>query len=195
MIENHKQKPIFLSGKKVNLRPFSKTDIPLITKWINDPEVREFIAQTFPKTEKDEEDWFNKLGSDQKNVVLGIETKNSILIGIMGIHRINWIDRTAITGAVIGEKEYWNKGYGTDAKMILLEYAFNTLNLRRISSSVIAYNKRSLHYSLHCGYKIEGKKRKHIFKKGKFRDLIELGLFREEWLTIWKNYKKANKIK
>jgi RimJ/RimL family protein N-acetyltransferase len=189
------QKPIFLLGRRVNLRPFSKDDIPALTRWINDPEVREFVSSTFPQTEKQEEEWFNKLGSDDKNIVLGIETKEGMLIGIMGIHRIEWVSRVATTGAIIGEKDYWGQGYGTDAKMILLDYAFNSLNLRRICSGVLAYNQRSLRYSLHCGYKIEGRKRKHFFKKGKYWDLIELGLLREEWLPIWKKYKKTGKVR
>lgn len=189
------KKVVFLSGRKVNLRPFARTDIPLLTQWINDPQVREFVLGTFPQTEKQEEEWFNKLGSDDKNVVLGIETKEGVLIGTMGIHSIRWTDRVATTGAIIGEKEYWGKGYGTDAKMILLDYAFNTLNLRKICSNVISFNKRSLHYSLHCGYKIEGKRRKQVFKKGVYWDLIELGVFREEWLPIWKKYKKTGKVR
>jgi len=175
-------RPIFLSGRKVNLRPFLKADIPTLTRWVNDPEVREFVSATLPQTEKQEEDWFNKLGSDEKNIVLGIETKEGILIGSMGIHRIEWRDRVCTTGALIGEKEYWGKGYGTDAKMILLDYIFNTLNLRRVCSAVIAYNKRSLHYSLHCGYKIEGRKREHIFKRGKY------------WTLIWRKYKRTGKV-
>lgn len=189
------QKPIFLVGKRVVLRPFSKADIPTLTRWINDPEVREFLTATIPQTEKQEEEWFNKLGSDDKNIVLGIETKEGVLIGSMGIHNINWKDRVCVTGALIGEKEYWGKGYGTDAKMILLDYIFNTLNLRKVCSGTIAYNKRSLRYSLHCGYKIEGRRRKLIFKKGRYWDVIELGLFREEWSPIWKKYKETGKIR
>ena len=189
------QKLIFLVGKKVNLRPFSRGDIPLITRWINDPGVREFVSIALPQTEKQEEEWFNKLGSDDKNIVLGIETKDGILIGIMGIHQINWRDRVCTTGAIIGEKKYWGKGYGTDAKMILLDYIFNLLNLHKVCSAVIAYNKRSLNYSLHCGYRIEGRRRGHIFKKGRYWDLIELGLFKEEWLPIWRKYHGTGKIK
>lgn len=188
-------KPIFLVGKNINLRPFSRDDIPTLTRWINDPEVRVFLTATLPQTEKQEEEWFNKLGSDDKNIVLAIETKEGRLIGSMGIHGINWRDRVATTGALIGEKDYWGKGYGTDAKMVLLHYAFNTLNLHKICSAVIVYNKRSLQYSLHCGYRIEGKRRKHIFKKGKYWDLIELGLSREEWLPIWRRYKRTGKIR
>ena len=189
------QGPIFLVGRKVNLRPLARTDIPALLCWVNDPEVRQFILATFPFMEEQEEDWFKKLASDEKNFVLGIETKDGVLIGDIGVHQINWKDRTCTTGALIGEKEYWGKGYGTDAKMLLLDYIFNTLNLRKVCSGVIAYNKRSLHYSLHCGYKIEGRRRKHHFKKGRYWDLIELGLFKEEWLPIWKRYKKTGRVR
>ncbi len=194
MSENSK-KTVFLVGRMVNLRPFTESDIPTLTRWINDPEVREFVTAILPQTEKQEEEWFNKLGADDKNIVLGIETKDGTLIGSIGIHEINWQDRVCITGAIIGEKEYWGKGYGTDAKMILLDYIFNTLNLHKACSATLAYNKRSLHYSLHCGYKIEGTKRKHIFKKGRYWDLIELGLLKKEWLPIWRKYKKTGKVR
>jgi RimJ/RimL family protein N-acetyltransferase len=190
------KKPIFLVGKKVNLRPFSSDDISTLTRWMNDPEVREYISAILPQTEKQEEEWFNKLGKDDGNIILGIETKDGVLIGSMGIHGIKWKgDRICTTGALIGEKEYWGKGYGTDAKMVLLNYIFNELNLRKVCSAVISYNRRSLRYSLHCGYQIEGRRRKQIFKKGRFWDLIELGLFKNEWLLIWKRYSQTGKIK
>ena len=63
---------VFLTGKTVNLRPLAKTDVPTITRWINDPEVRDFITVVFPQTEKQEEEWFNKLGSKDTDVILGI---------------------------------------------------------------------------------------------------------------------------
>jgi RimJ/RimL family protein N-acetyltransferase len=141
-------------------------------------------------TNKNKEKDLNK-----KNIIINIKTKNNILIKTIKIHNINWIDRNGTTGALIGEKEYWNRGFGTDAKMILLEYAFNTLNLRKICSDVISYNKRSLHYSLHCGYRIEGRRRKHVWRNGKFCDLIQLALFKEDWLPIWKKHQKTGKIR
>jgi RimJ/RimL family protein N-acetyltransferase len=190
-----KSKVVFLKGRKVNLRPFSKEDIPTITRWINDPETRKFVTMTFPQTEKQEEEWYNKLSSDDKNIVLGIETKDGKLIGIMGLHGINWVFRTGTTGAIIGEKSYRGKGYGTDAKMQFLNYAFNTLNLHKICSSVLAFNKRSLQYSRNCGYKKEGHKKRHVFKNGKYWSLIELGVFKENWLPKWKKYQRTVKAR
>jgi RimJ/RimL family protein N-acetyltransferase len=179
---------VFLRGKKTVIRPLSKNDAPTITRWINDTEVTQYLLAYLPMSEKDEEEWLDSLAKKkQTDIVLGIEADGKF-IGVMGIHGISWKDRTAKTGALIGEKEYWGKGYGTDAKMALLKYAFDTLNLRKICSSVIRYNKRSLRYSLHCGYKIEGTKKKQIFRKGRYHDEIILALFRKDWLPYWKKY-------
>lgn len=186
---------VFLSGKKTNLRPVSREDIPKLLVWINDPEVRQFVSSVVPTTQKFEEDWVDGLCKDKNNVVLVIETKDGVALGLMGLHRIDWVDRVATTGALIGEKEYWGKGFGGDAKMALLDYAFNTLNLHRINSDVIAFNERSLNYSLRCGYKIEGTKRQAMFRHGKYWDRIELGLLREEWIPIWEKYNETGSLK
>ncbi|MEK7519824.1 MAG: GNAT family protein [Patescibacteria group bacterium] len=189
------QKPIFLAGKKVDLRPLAKADIPRMTCWVNDPEVREFVILTLPTTEEQEEEWFRKLATRENDALLAIDTKDGTHIGNIGIHNIVWKDRIATTGTIIGEKEYWGKGYGTDAKMLVLDYAFNTLNLHKICSAVFDFNERSLQYSLHCGYKVEGTRRKHVFKKGRYCDLIELGVFKEEWLPVWKRYQKTGRVR
>ncbi len=186
---------VFLSGNKTNLRPVSRVDIPRMLRWVNDPDVRQFVSSSFPITQKSEEEWVDSLGKNKNDVVLIIETKSGEAIGTMGLHNINWIDRVATTGAMIGEKQYWGQGYGVDAKMALLDYAFNTLNLHRVNSDVYEFNERSTKYSLRCGYKIEGRRRKALFRKGQYWDKIELGLLREEWLPLWEHYQKTGLLK
>ncbi|MDE2037908.1 MAG: GNAT family N-acetyltransferase [Patescibacteria group bacterium] len=183
--------PVFLRGRKTILRPLSESDLPLCQKWINDPEVRVFIKNIFPMTMGAEREWLeSRSKKNDKDIILIIEVKGRP-IGSMGIHGIDWKDRTATTGALIGEKQYWGKGYGTDAKMALLDYAFNTLNLRKIMSRVIAFNARSLAYSLHCGYKVEGRLRRQHFVGGRYWDEIILGLFRSDWLKCWEKWRKG----
>ena len=127
-----------------------------------------------------------------ENVFLIIETKNHRPIGCMGLHKIDWINRTAESGASIGEKKYQNKGYGTDAKMFFLNYAFNTLNLRKINSAAFSFNKRSLAYNGKCGYKIEGVFKRQFFRNGKYHDAIMIAVFKEDFQNIWKRYQKAD---
>ncbi len=194
-MSNENKQSVFLSGKITNLRPLEKADSNKLATWINDPEVRFLVSNVFPRTVHFEEVWIEGLEKDEENIVFGIETKEGQFIGVMGVHRIDWVHRTCTTGAIIGEKDFWGKGFGTDAKMHLLKYIFDDLNLHKVCSTVISYNKRSLNYSLHCGYKVEGTRRKHVFKDGKYRDLIELGLFRNEWFPIWKLYQKTGKVR
>lgn len=182
-------KVVFLKGKKTVLRPVMKSDLPMITQWINDPEVRRFLNAYLPQNEKDEENWLDAHSKNKTTgVVLLIETLEGRPIGVMGIHNINWRDRVSTTGAFIGEKDLWGQGYGSDAKIALLNYAFNTLNLRKICSSVISFNQRSLHYSLKCGYKEEGVFKEHIFRDGKYWDSIQLAIFREDFEPVWEKY-------
>ncbi len=185
-------KVVFLQGKKTVLRPLGKsTDLDLCLKWFNDPEVIQFVRRTLPMYEMQEEEWFNNLHKRNNNITLGIATKSeSRLIGTMGLHDIEWVDRTATTGACIGEKELWGKGYGSDAKMALLHYAFLRLNLRKIYSRVFAFNERSIRYSLKCGYEIEARLKDHVYYDGEYHDLVILSVTVDKFLPKWKEWNK-----
>jgi len=173
---------IFLEGKKTILRPFRKDEVGILQRWINDPQIRGFLPATFPMTIENEIEWLEKANIPGKKVHLAIVIKESdTLIGSMALENINWIDGTAVTGTLIGEKESQGKGFGTDAKMQLLKYAFDTLNLRKIKSCVLSYNERSLKYALKCGYREEGRLQREHFRDGKYWDLIQLAAFREWW--------------
>jgi RimJ/RimL family protein N-acetyltransferase len=178
---------VFLKGIRVTLRPLQRSDIPLLTKWINDPEVRKFLASIYPQMFEDEEEWYKKHVGNTKHIVLAIIAEG-VPIGTIGLHGINHVDGTGTTGTLIGEKEYWGKGYGTEAKMLLLHYAFYTLNLRKIHSSVIEYNERSYDYSIGCGYKKIGVRKKEFYRDGIFHDEILLTVWRQSWKKVWDTY-------
>ncbi len=180
---------ISLGGYKTQLRALNKaTDLENCLKWMNDPVVTQFLLVNPPLSRQEEEMWFDNLPSRKNDIHLAIETKEGVHIGNIGIHNIDWRMQTATTGTVIGEQEYWSGGYGTDAKMILMRYAFEVLGLRKLNSAAIAYNERSVNYSMRCGYKIEGTLRAELFKNGKYHDKVVLGVFREEWQGAYKAY-------
>ena len=189
-----KSKVIFRQGNKVILRPVEETDLPLFQKWMNDYEVTQYLRQIFPVSMEDQKDWLqrNLKQSNDKVTLALVDRKTKKLIGSMGLHSIDYIAGTAITGSVIGDKKYWGKGYGTEAKMMLLEFAFNELNLRKIYSYVIAYNERSLAYAKTCGYVEEARIPDHYSKGGKFWDQIILAVYRTSWEKLWKNYSKKS---
>ncbi|MDO8557551.1 MAG: GNAT family protein [Candidatus Jorgensenbacteria bacterium] len=182
----------FLRGKKVTLRPVVKEDVPRFLVWINDPDVRQYLSMYLPVMEADEQAWFENLSKSKETDIVFLIIADDQPIGCMGIHRINWKDKTAITGAFIGEKKYWGKGYGTEAKMLLLNYAFNSLNLRKVCASVLSFNGRSHAYQLKCGYKEEGRRKQQVYKNGRYWDEIFTAVFKKDWLPLWRKYRKTN---
>ncbi len=181
---------VFLEGKKINLRPVSKSsDLEIFQRWINDPGVRKFLTGFLPIDPQQEEEWFDGLSKRKNNVTFAIVTKEGELIGNIGLHGIDWVTGIATTGALIGDEQNRGQGYGTDAKMILLDYAFHTLNLRKICSEAIAYNGRSLAFNARCGYKEEGRRKDHFFKEGQYYDGVLTAVFRDDWLPLWEEYK------
>jgi RimJ/RimL family protein N-acetyltransferase len=174
-----------LKGEKVFLRPVRRTDISLFLKWFNDPEVTQYLGIYLPMTEMAEAKWIegltDRVGTDIALVIEAIEGAGSKPIGNIGLHQLNPKDHFAIFGIAIGEKDYWSKGYGTEAARLILKYGFEQLNLHRISSNVFSFNERSLKLHRKVGFKDEGCQREAIFKNGKFADLMLFGLLRKEW--------------
>ncbi len=192
MTEETKATRVFWrKGKKTMLCPLEIGDASVIYRGINHPDSYSFLLNTDPKGLGFEEDWIkSKQKPDGKDITVGICTLEGVLIGTMGLHRIEPIHRTAVTGSVIFDEVYRNQGYGTDAKMILLDYAFNILGLEVIESRVIGFNDRSSAYSQKCGYKVEARLRGRFYRFGQRHDEIILSVVRDEWLPVWEEYKK-----
>lgn len=187
---NPRHETVFLRGRKVMLRPPHKeTDLAFFQRWINDPQVRHFLKTRQPLSMAAEERWFDGL-ADREDVLLTICLRDGQPIGITGFHKINSIDRTAVTGTWIATP-HQGQGFGTEAKLLLLKYGFDTLNLRKIVSSAIAFNRGSIGHNENAGYRREGRRHKQFFKDGRYYDEVLLACFREWWAPKWRKYRRA----
>jgi len=171
-------------GEKVRLRPVEREDLPRYVRWFGDPEVRRHLVIYLPFSLAQEERWYEGLqerlarGDD---VVLAIETSEGEHIGSIGLHTINWKDRNAELGIVIGEKAYWGRGYGTDAIRVLLRVAFEEMNLHRVYLRVDADNTRGIRCYEKCGFREEGTLRDAIFREGRYHDQLVMSILRPEF--------------
>jgi len=130
-------------------------------------------------------EWFEKdLVEQQKNDELFflIRTlEEDLTIGLIGLNGIQWVHGDAWVGIGLGEREYWGEGYGTDAMRILQRYAFEELNLHRLSLSVFEYNSRAIRSYEKVGFVIEGRVRQFLNRDGRRYDMIFMGILRDEW--------------
>ena len=163
-----------LKGEKVLLRP-RRTDKDSFLKWFNDLEATQYLTIALPMMESEKKKWIENLATERKgiDVIMAIEDEQSNkAIGNCGLHNINRIDQHATFGIAIGEKEYWSKGFGTEATSLMVNYGFEQLNLHRIGSSVYSFNERSLKMHLSLDLKEEGRLRKRRFKNDWCRPVV-----------------------
>jgi RimJ/RimL family protein N-acetyltransferase len=172
-----------IEGKKVRIRAIEKKDIDEIMKWVNDPEVKSNLLMRYPVSQYQEERWIEAaLATDnQRNKTFALETKDGVYLGGIGLHQIDWENSNAEVGIVIGKKEYWNKGYGTDAMMAMLNFGFNQMNLHRIYLRVFEFNQRGIRSYEKCGFKREGILRQDRYRQGQYYNTIMMGILKEEF--------------
>lgn len=182
----------FLRGKKVFLRALADSDVPIIADWINNPEIYLNLLITKPNRDEDSRARLERFCTSDDTQMFIICRHDETMIGVMGLHEINWVNRNATSGAFIGRAEDRGKGYGLDAKMLVCYHAFCMLNLHKLYTHAYEFNATSLRYNEKCGYKTEGRRREHYFRAGKYWDVIETGLLRTEWLPIWEKYREGD---
>ncbi|MBV6395254.1 MAG: hypothetical protein HFACDABA_00829 [Anaerolineales bacterium] len=104
------------------------------------------------------------------------------LVGEVGLGYARWNRHEAFVGIGIGDREDWNKGYGTDAMRLVLRFAFLELALQRVSLSVFEYNPRAIRSYEKAGFRQEGRVRGALNREGRRWDEIFMGVLRSEWL-------------
>lgn len=173
-----------IRGKKTRLRAVEREDIPLFLRWFNDPEVRQYLSMYMPLSVDEEERWFERQLERQDARVFAIETVEGVHIGNIGLHDLDWKNRNAQLGVVIGEKAYWGLGYGSDAIRTLLRFAFDEMNLHRVHLRVFDFNERAIRCYRRCGFREEGCLRQGLYRGGAYHDVLLMGILREEFRAM-----------
>ncbi len=174
-------------GEGIRFRSPERADLKHFVVWLNDPEVRESLAVSLPMSMAREEQWFQdtlKRPAEQQPFAIEIRKgKAWKLIGTCAFHDINWQERSAEVGIMIGVKEEWNKGYGTAAMNLLVRHGFDTLNLHRLYLHVYADNARGIRAYEKTGFAHEGRLRDARFDNGKYSDVLLMSILQPEWQT------------
>ena len=172
-----------ISGKHVVLRAIERTDLALLHKWANDPEIQRSLGGWhFPTSLKDTEEWFAGLSCNSANQRFVVETKAQGMIGTANLSAIDWKNRNAFHGVMIGQKSNRGKGHGVDAVMALMRYAFDELGMARLDTDIIEHNEPSLKMHVEkCGWVVEGRKANAYFRQGRYWEKVLLGITRERY--------------
>ncbi len=169
-----------LEGKKCYLSPYDAEYVPLFFKWVNDLDVSKtmtFYSKSIPL--RTEAEIVERLSKEHNYMIVDRETDK--VIGCIGLVDPDHLNRSTEIGLMIGEKEFWGKGYASDAMRTLIAYAIDYLDLHNVMLRVYSFNERGIRCYERVGFKKIGARREALRQRGQAFDVVYMDLLASEW--------------
>lgn len=180
------RRPI-IRGELVYLRAPERSDIGDFVRWFNDADVLHHLSMYAPISEAAETAWFDRMlaaqGTTDFHFVICLLAGDRA-IGTAGLHGIDHVNGSADFGIAIGEKDEWDKGFGTDALRAICDFGFGQVRLERIGLLVYEGNARGMHAYQKAGFTMEGTMRRAHYAHGRHEDVHVMSLLRDEWQAL-----------
>ena len=177
----------FLVGERVILRPVESSDAELLNQWCNDPEIRRLTGEVSPSSMAETEAYIKRLTSSPDRAWFIIVDKHTgRAIGETGLLRMFPAWRTTDLSIILGEKDAWGQGFGTDAINLLMDYAFGALNFHRISIGVVGFNQSALAFYRKIGFREEGIQRDGYYCDHQYSDFVMMSILEDEFRALRK---------
>jgi len=176
-----------LIGQKVYLSPYTVADAEKWAEWFNDLPTSLLLGDEAytPTSVEAERNFITESLKTKKTHFFGIiDKETNQAIGRIGLFNINMVDRNAMVGIVIGEKVSWGKGIGKDSMSLILDYAFNLLNLDNVMLGTFEFNRRSIACYKKVGFKEIGRRRQARIIARKKYDVIWMDILAEEFQSV-----------
>lgn len=179
-----------LIGHSIQLKRAERIDLPTMRRWRTSVEIYQFFSGKDQFSELQQEKWYEKISIGNTDQYFMIQTIQGEDLGVCNISHIDYINRNATWG-IYFPKTSRITSYPAEAAILLLDYAFDILNLHKVFSDVLASNHRMLKFGGGLGFKTEGTQREHVFHFGKYVDLVLIGVLREEFKKATASLRKA----
>jgi RimJ/RimL family protein N-acetyltransferase len=177
-------------GDKILLRDAEREDMVNRVRWFNDPGVNKTLLLEEELESEKTLEWFEKTKKDETRRDFVVESKDGEPIGFTGLVSINTVHGTAECYCVIGQKEYWGKGIGTEVHLRLIDWGFRSLGLHKIWADIRADNIAIIKVIEKLGFKVEGRLREEKNIGGQRVDVVRIGLLRDEFYRDHPEFKE-----
>jgi RimJ/RimL family protein N-acetyltransferase len=168
----------------VTLRELAREDIPIVNRWRQDRDLIDGLGAPARYISEDvDQAWFDdylrRRGTDVRCAILVDNAPEPI--GIVSLTGIDPVHRRGEMHLLIGQRDLHGRGIGTEATHLMLRHAFNDLNLHRVFLSVLAHNAAAIRVYEKSGFVREGVSRESAYKRGKYEDMIHMGILAAEF--------------
>ncbi len=175
---------INITGEKVALGPHRKDLLPLYQRWLNDWAVTHTLGGVRPHTWEQEEEWYAAVTARQNGRAFTAYERATLRpIGTADLHDIDYAHGTATYGIMIGERDAWGHGYGTEITRLMLDYGFTGLSLHNIMLEVLSFNERAIRAYTRAGFREIGRRREAVRLGGQAHDIVYMDCLATEFVS------------
>jgi RimJ/RimL family protein N-acetyltransferase len=169
-------------GYLVKLRPMEPADADALWRWNHDPDVMRWMDDDYAQPLAQVRQRFaERPRNSYSDVLYGIEALlDGRLIGLVRLHGAEPETACAEFDIYLGEKEYWGRGYATDAVRTMCRYGFDKMGLHKITLTVVTENRAAHHIYRKVGFVEEGRLRQVFRRDGQWYDMFTMGLLEGE---------------
>lgn len=152
-------------------------------RWYRDGEVARLARyQDGPMSVEEIDRFFQSraIGPDALSMAIHVRPTGR-LIGTCAFSQLDPSNGSVLYHITIGERDAWGHGYGTEATRLMVDHAFGSLHLHRVSLAVFEFNERAIRSYASVGFVVEGRAREAIWRDGRWWDEISMSLLDGEW--------------
>lgn len=177
--------PPYIRGERVLLRRPGPDDLTAVRHWYADPELARLTRYQTRAMSDAEVDLFfrSRLLSPDALAYSILELPTERLVGFVTFSALDADNGSVLFHITIGERDAWNRGFGTDTTRLMLGHAFDQLHLHRVGLTVFEFNERAIRSYEKAGFRVEGRLREAVRRDGRYWDEIQMGVLRDEWLA------------
>lgn len=168
-----------IEGSEVFLSPVNPQDVEIYTKWLNQPEIVRLVGTQGIISLPSEKDFLEKMAREDHNFAI-VRQSDERLLGNCSLMDVNQRHRTATAGLFLGDPETMSRGYGSQALALLLQYAFDEVNLHNVMLNVYEYNPRAIRAYEKVGFQLIGRRRQCRYDRGEVYDVVKMDILPQE---------------
>ena len=173
---------MMLTTKYIRLRAIEEDDLATLVKWKSNPEINRYFHEYRPLSLRNQRDWYEKQLHNSTELNLVATTHDDRLIGTAGLLNIDGRNRKAeLARIMVGEQDNRELGIGAQILLLIFQYAFDHLNLRKLYGEVLSSNSTALSFYKGFGIVEEGLFKDHVYKNGAYQDVVALAYLRDAY--------------
>jgi RimJ/RimL family protein N-acetyltransferase len=186
--------PILITGRRLCLRDDIPTDVDAYLRWQIHGQWRLLdapwggVRTAFTEAEEAQyrQRFLEGLAEDLPS------PRKQLVIALLDERPIGWVNRygekrfpdTWMVGIDICEDDYLEKGLGTEALRLWVDYLFANSTVHRIGLDTWSFNPRMMRVAEKLGFALEGAQREVLQWQGEWLDFVHYGMLRKEWKTV-----------